>query len=129
MSAPDSQVLCLSASLSFRLARHFNCTACIAIPVCGATREILSGVCGTDFLYRGFRKIAYVSGRSRSYLRSDSMKSGDVIKCRVTTDGFQIEREREIRAIWRPTRDIAVPSHRDIHVPDLCKCVRFHVFK
>lgn len=130
MSAPASQILCLSDSLSFRLASHFRCSVCIGIACCESAREILSSACGEEFSYRGFRQVSYSSIRTRRHDHPDSRKAGDVVKARrVSTDGFQIEREREVRAIWRASGpSVEVKKQRWVLLPDLRPYARLHSF-
>ena len=129
MSSGDLQVLCLSGSMSFRLAMHFGSPVCISIENRDEVKAVLSSACGEGFTYRGFRSISYANSRTRDYRHPDAMRWGGTVKTqRVLPDGFQIEREREIRAIWTPNPGTPVLPFRIAKVPELRQFARLFRF-
>ena len=111
------------------LPTHFGSPVCISIENRDEVKAVLSSACGEGFTYRGFRGISYASSRTRDYRHPDAMRWGATVKTqRVLPDGFQIEREREIRAIWTPNPGTPVLPWRIAKVPELRQFARLFRF-
>lgn len=105
-------VLCMSEFTSFRLAKHFKCSAGVRIIKVNRFLELITNQLGNEYEFCGIGRITYV--RSRALLLGDP----DAALSGGETKPERFFREREVRACWR-RRDGMGERHVDVTCPAL----------
>jgi hypothetical protein len=119
--------LCLSSSLSFRLAAHFGVDSCLIILDPNRFVSEISR-CLEIYQYVGLLHCTYMPDRQFNDRDFQAGRSGGFVKdsLKICADNMPMWREKEVRAVWRHNQGDL--DHLDIDCPNaiqFCKDFQF----